>query len=252
MKTAYRKKSGVVILLDALGASGFSDAQIRDFLAARSTVNSMLSELATFKPSKTPKLCEPKIFTFGDTIAITIELRSKKYKKSHLYLVSWLLRRYIYRSLEHGILFRGAFSLGNYFADPDSNTVMGPAVSDAAAWYEKADWAGVMSTPYTKNMLDYEFMWADGNVHPGGYFLEYPVPLKGGRSIDLYTLDWPSAFFDKDLRPSSSKSADHYFLELLKPMRVPYGTESKFENTRAYWNFSAALQREKRRNSDGA
>jgi hypothetical protein len=46
---------------------------------------------------------------------------------------SILLRRFQVDSLLHGILFRGSISVGRFHVDDESNTVMGPAVTDAAA-----------------------------------------------------------------------------------------------------------------------
>lgn len=68
-----KRKYGAVILLDALGASEYSDEKIKEFLSARAEINSLMSELANAFPGA-GNFKSPSIFTFGDTIIITIEL----------------------------------------------------------------------------------------------------------------------------------------------------------------------------------
>jgi hypothetical protein len=66
-----KKKFGLVLLLDALGASHFIPEKIREFLSARSEINSIIKSLAK-QPLVGGKIA-PNIFTFGDTIIVTIE-----------------------------------------------------------------------------------------------------------------------------------------------------------------------------------
>jgi hypothetical protein len=51
------------------------------------------------------------------------------------------------------ILFRGAVSIGQlYKVDPGvENTVVGPGVSDAAAWHDRADWIGILATRFIRS-----------------------------------------------------------------------------------------------------
>ena len=110
-----KRKYGVVILLDALGASRYTEEQIKQFLSSRSEINSIIKNLSTKIPMKSgdSPLSPPTIYTFGDTLIITVQLRSKKYIGSHIYFITLLMRRYLFHSLQNGILFRGAFSIGN-------------------------------------------------------------------------------------------------------------------------------------------
>ena len=111
-----KRKYCAVVLLDAFGASKYSDKKIKVFLSARAEINSIISSLSKKFP-KEIRFNSPNIFTFGDTIIITIELRSKKYIRLHLFGVILLMRRYLFHSLEKGIIFRGAFSIDYYIED---------------------------------------------------------------------------------------------------------------------------------------
>ena len=252
-----RKKYGIVILLDALGASDYSESQIKQFLSARHEINKSVKYISSKEFTKPfgdiGKFHEPEIFTFGDTVIITIQLNSKKYRYEHIFLFSILIRRYIFHSMEAGILFRGSFSIGDYIADSKSNTVMGEAVSDAAAWYEQSEWMGVSSTPKTNSVLEYLISDSSGddtlkNLQSGNfrYIHPYDVPLKNEKSLKLYTVNWPSAFHDEELlEHTNAKNAEHYFLEILQNFTVPKGTELKYLNIKKYFNYITKLKANK-------
>jgi len=148
----------LVAILDALGAAAYPDAKIREFLAARSQINSDVRSFAKGIPDETYRL--PEIFTFGDTVILASRFSKDEDPSPHMGITIMALRRYLYYSMKKGILFRGAFSIGEYIADSQSNTVMGEAVSDAASWYQESEWVGVCSTPKAKisvNHLEHAF-----------------------------------------------------------------------------------------------
>lgn len=242
-----KKKYGIVVLLDALGASAYSEKQIREFLSARREINGLFKEYTT-KEFLAPmgdigKFHEPEIFTFGDTVIITVPLRSNKYVSDHLWVFSMIMKRYLFHSMVNGILFRGSFSIGNYIADSDSNTVMGEAVSDAAAWYETSEWVGLSSTPKTNIAIEYHLSqsWRSGNTEyfrsgQFGWFDYVAVPQKGGKNIELYIINWARAFFDPDLLGDADyQDASQYYLKVMSGFSVPRGTELKYENTHKYF-----------------
>lgn len=228
--TAPNKRFGIVAILDALGASTFSDEKIEKFLSARSELNKILDDQAR-NLNKDNNNEMPNTYTFGDTLIIVQELRNEDEIELHILAFFILLQNYLYYSLEEGILFRGAFSIGSYIEDTDSNTVMGEAISDAASWYEKSDWMGLSSTPRTNNYLEYYFK-IDVLKNDPMFINYYPVPMKDGRAIELYTISWAGRFFHNIAEiPDPRKK----FIGLLKEIPVPLGTESKFENIKNYF-----------------
>lgn len=235
MRSSLRRKYGVVAVLDALGAANYSDPQIKEFLSARAEVNLIIKDLAKDVP-KAGSFHQPSIFTFGDTIIITNELRSKKYMRAHLTVFLLLLRRYLFHSLLEGILFRGAFSVDQYFEDPGSSTVLGAAVADAASWYARSEWMGVSSTPKTNTVLDYHFHEGGSVLQKGEYVAKYDVPLNDGSTFGLYAISWPGLFFDPEILEENKKQdAEKWFFETLKDIPIPKGTEAKYENTKAFF-----------------
>ena len=232
-----KRKYGVVVLLDALGASEYSDEKIKEFLSARAEINSIINNLAK-ELTVEAKFPSPNIFTFGDTIIITIKLRNNKYISSDIMGVILLMRRYLFHFLDKGILFRGSFSIDFYIEDSDSNTVMGPAVTDAASWYQKSEWMGLSCTPKTNSVLEYHFSDQKGYIDNIEYTHKYDVPLKDGKKFNLYTISWPAVFHDKDILKESKKDNPRkWFLETLKDLPVPNGAEIKYENTKEYFTF---------------
>lgn len=229
-----KRKYGAVIILDALGASHYSDEQIKEFLSARTEINTIIGNLANKLTGK-GVFASPSIFTFGDTIILTIELRSKKYIENHITGIILLMRRYLFHSLLNKILFRGAFSIGNYMEDSESNTVMGEAVTDAASWYDKFEWMGLSCTPKTNNVLEYHCPYADNDIH---FIHKYDVPLKDGKTFNLHTISWPAVFHDKHiLKIGEKENPRKWFLEILKDFHVPLGAETKIENTKEYFTY---------------
>src|SRR5881628_2187217 len=86
-------------------------------------------------------------FTFNDTVLIILRTGAKEPTLRNISSFFTILRKFFVDSLAHQILFRGAISIGTYYVNDDTNIVMGQAVTDAAAWYDKADWIGVHATP---------------------------------------------------------------------------------------------------------
>ena len=236
MAKGLRRKYGVVAVLDALGAANYSDAQIRRFLSVRTDVNSTITYLAQDIPKGGPPF-QPRIFTFGDTIIITLELRSKKYMRAHLTVFLMLLRRYLFHSFLGGVLFRGAFSIDYYFEDAGTNTVLGSAVADAASWYNRSNWVGVSSTPKTKSVLEYFYYDGRGFLEDSRHIVKYQVPMTDGTTFLLYSISWPGAFFTKEfMRHAKQEASEKWFLDLLRDLPMPAGTEIKYENTRAFFS----------------
>jgi len=238
---------GLVVLLDALGASNFGDDEIRKFLELRAEVNRIVEGTAKHTPEDmtwgTGKLNAPKIFTFGDTVIMAFELNSKITHLAHLSLISILLNRFLFLTFVGGVMFRGSFSIGKYIADDKTNTVMGEAVSDAASWYEKSNWMGLHATPKTVNILesmvtmdDFDPIDPKVNREKIAYFHRYNVPIKNKLVLDSYVVAWPLLFHSKDnLKNAGYINPKKYFMDILARYDIPLGTEEKYINTAAYF-----------------
>ena len=100
---------------------------------------------------------------------------------------------------------------------------MGQAVSDAAAWHDKADWIGIHATPKATLMIK-----ASGDYMPR-LMWDYSVPLKDGKVVQVLAVNWPHSFLISPNRSPEEATGD--FLDLFCTYHIPFGTERKYYNT---------------------
>jgi hypothetical protein len=224
-----RHRHGIVAILDALGASNYTDAEIKRFMQSRRIVLGLLNEKAEFV---TGKLDVRMIttFTFNDTVLIILKSKSRTPNVNEIKAFFLILRNFLVSSLANNILFRGSISIGSFYVSEQSNTVMGQAITDAAAWYDKPDWIGVIATPLASIRIQ-------NVVEKGGkdwdyLMVDYEVPLKNGEKRVLKAVNWPRVFYVNSLTPCKKNELPREkVLELLGKHNVPFGTENKFFNS---------------------
>ena len=157
MGREYKAEFGFVVLLDFLGVRNYNIEQVKTFLHERDTVIKSMGDVRfdyTLRGEQysVPCFTTPRILTFADNIVFALEVEETLEIRHFLWVGQWLTKLVDYY-LQHGHLLRGAVAIGEYVADQGS-TILGPAVSDAADWYEEADWVGVMATPSATSKLE--------------------------------------------------------------------------------------------------
>lgn len=230
------QKQGLIAILDALGAATYNDREIDQFLKSRELVLGLLRRKVNAKEVRGDiDASHVTTFTFNDTVLIVYQTTVAPILNDveHFCL---LLRKFQVDSLAQGILFRGAVSIGHFYVDDASNTVMGSAVTDAAAWYDSADWVGIHATPHASLVV--ESLLPRGSNKIDHLLVEYPIPLKDNRVVTLKALNWPKAFVVKGLRPvDDGEDPRAKCLALLTNHRVPKGTESKHFNSLKFFDY---------------
>ncbi len=153
-------QTGVVTFLDVLGWRGIYQRQ-DDPLGTLTALVTHLRGLADG--------CDTEIRSISDTIAVftRVEREGTQQAIEHHGL---LCASAICGSIEDLIPVRGATSFGEFELGQDM--FVGPAVDEAAGWYEQGDWIGVHLTP----SADFVFK-SDGSK----YWVRYQAPLKTGR-----------------------------------------------------------------------
>ena len=229
----------MIVLLDALGirTSTIEECErfstVRDAMVneAERTVNENIEKA---KPI-IPNLCSANFITFGDTLVIEWEILEGDDLAAYILSLGSWVSSFVIAGLKNKILWRGAMSCGEYIWS--NSSILGPAVADAASWYEMADWFGVVATPacgHTISLISETFRcrFKDSNSPISGLsFVEYKVPMKDGREIDLWSVGWPGA-----LLLTQAEGRKKLF-ELLKAFHVPPGTESKYHNSIKYFDW---------------
>lgn len=219
---------GFVAILDALGAKNYSALEAEQFLKSRDEFIPFISSIAEQQIKIDPN--DFQRFIFNDTVILT-------YVRGRTFQDAWafchVLRVFQTIFLQRQIFFRGAFGVGDFYKlDPASNTVMGPAVSDAATWYERADWIGIHATPYTtiflKSLLQRENQTLDYVL------LDYEVPFKDRGRMRLKAINWPKGvYLNQGKDRDKAKAA---VLSFLAKGPLPIGSESKYFNALEFYD----------------
>jgi len=240
--------TGLIAILDALGAKQFSETESYQFLESRDLVLNKLSERAEAGQIDKKRL---KMFTFNDTVVIVFLAKHHEVTLRDVTQFSQRLRAFLMHSLQNRILFRGALSVGEFYrVDNHTNTVMGPAVSDAAAWFEQSDWMGVHATPHTSMFIQSLLQRASAVQEHDNLLIDYKVPLKGRSPLTLKVINWPKAFYVKGLRPDGGQ-ARAMLLSFLSRYQTPVGTEMKYFNTVSFFDHVEAAQELEKRFGHG-
>lgn len=240
-----KSKYGFVALLDALGTRTSNlercDEYLRNLKIIEDDITSSLSVRTKRHSIGTKLLDKLSINFFGDTILITCEIDNRDEELVYFETMAFILKLFICKSLTLGLLFRGSLSLGEYIDGHDINkstVVLGPAISDAAYWYEQLDMVGIVLTPVTTIAIQHLLLVKNGTVVTGecknGWWADLhkgPTPTKQGVQ-DLVTLNWPEC---ADLYYKPGQSAE-WIYGILRNLQIPWGTEGKYRNTEAYYN----------------
>jgi len=241
MKTSITKTKhrGIVVILDALGAAAFDDASIDKFLKARAHAMKRLDARLKQMKGRNWKRQQFSFFTFNDTVIMALQADGRDISDQQINYFFRLVREFFIEVLFFGILFRGACATGSFLVDAVNNTILGEAVSDAAAWYDKAEWIGLITTPRTSLHLK-----ARREAFPKRTFLclDYDVPMKDGRAVHLKALNWRTVLthqpFKKRLAGQSEKG---WFLNCLASHQIPFSIEAKYANSLAFFDICGAV-----------
>lgn len=166
---------------------------------------------------------------------IVLESRGDRPSRDEIQAFAIVLRKLLVDSLRRKIMFRGSFAIGQFYEDSTTNTILGKAVTDAAAWYDKADWIGILATPRTTVYLD--LLKEKDRKKWSHLMVRYEVPLSGNSRQSLWTINWPKVFWVNAITPCvDGEKPRESFLNFLSHFTVPKGTESKHFNAIAFFD----------------
>lgn len=265
---------GIVLILDALGAKSLTLEGAREFLKLRDELaidlpfvqNTMLKALSKAIDTSDDEMITSNdalyfleqskhdVITFGDSFIYLFECDPKWIRHAFSLMAHWCSLLFS-TAIRSKVFFRGALAVGNYlYGGHKSNTVLGPAVADAAAWCELADWIGIVVTPSSGYYLE-QTATSPNNLRTHTQFhffkqqlyVKYQVPLRSGHRENLWTLPW----FSSD-KPDSIKQN---LAATFAGISMPKGTETKYGNTWEYadWILKKSLEWEQQgqRQEDG-
>ncbi len=237
-------KKGIVALLDALGLRTATIETAEAYLLSVEKIKTNIQDsLKTTlverelkdKPALRKMFADLKPRFFGDSILFTYEITDEGLFNDYFLRIAFVLNMLMREAVDIGILFRGAVSIGKYIETED--IVLGPAIVDAASWYNKMELFGIITTPaglnYVKatyaNLLDEKFSESEPT---GSLFRLWGVPMKGDRVLNTYIFDWPSTIF------YFTKGDIHamlgWYYDRIRNLNVPEADERKYANTEAF------------------
>lgn len=244
---SLKPKFGIVALMDALGARTMSIQSSEEYLESITFLKGKIQSIyqialeASSDPSALDTLAELKPRFFGDSILMTYQVQDEELLIDYLRKLVATLNCFVPIAIERGILFRGAISIGCYLEK--QNVALGPAVTDAANWYEKADFIGIIATPSASHHIKAAFTKKFDpdalDCPPGRFLVTYDVPLSDGETLGTYALNWPDAA-SVIYGAMSEQPLLPWFYDRIKNFSVPPGTETKYANTEAFIKNSLA------------
>ncbi len=194
--------TGVVLLLDGLGTKGVWQRHsplraVAQWEAMHSYARSVVKSL--FDAAEWRYRLKWSFFVFSDTIIACAQPRQgADFVVDPVYAAlldaAGTASTLIASGLRIGLKLRGALALGDFVKG--KSIVVGPAIDDAATWYEEAQWVGCMLTPNTNDFLDryYRGLRAWSVEHHHKRFVawtKWKVPLKDENHLDTYAVNWP-------------------------------------------------------------
>lgn len=166
------KKFGAVAVLDALGTKGRWKQE-----SATKIINKWEELITAYKkaikkPSK--KGYKMSIHAFSDTVIITFTDTSPY---ELMLAASEEVTSFVLFALGRRVFFRGCLSVGNVYTG--SQIVIGPAIDEAAQYYEMVNWIGVTFSPSANKIIKKpSFQKFAKSRNYDNYFVKHDIPMK--------------------------------------------------------------------------
>lgn len=178
-KITYSKKYGAICILDALGTKGVWKQRNPESVIENweNYVNAVERNLKISNNQ-----INYNIYAFSDTLIITCS-GNLPIEKILLDLGINITVAISY-GLPYGIFLRGCISIGDFYES--QKMILGPAIDEAAQYYEIANWIGVHLAPSAFSAMDRLIPITD-NLLVNHYKL-YPTPLKNGGILNTYVI----------------------------------------------------------------
>lgn len=163
---------------------------------------------------------------FSDTFLFLFRLEEENFKCSFDYMM-YLSKSFFHKMTLKRQSLRGAFTLGELYAEPKNNIFLGQALIEAHDYAENQDWLGFVLTPTIIERLkklscnSYE-----------RYFVQYKVPYKENKSRNLFALRLDK--FNSGVNPRNSRSYDLWPILSIMERNAPKKAWVKYENTKTF------------------
>ncbi len=251
-----QRSYGAICLMDALGSKNILDKdEIRSIIKERIDVKWFVDF------SKKYKILSKNVLTlfFSDTVLFVYPVHDKKIARICDF-ISYICF-FFSEALSKDILYRGAISVGEFYMSKgpqiDDAVIVGPAINDAATYYEQSNWVGISLTPSAFYLFHNYVV-----LHPNeDFILEYDVPLKNvantTSSLKTYAINWPKEYITGQLKEDekgyidlvpfeeSVKICTEQLYNLFGKKPIPLEAMTKYKNTLEFFEYCIEREKEK-------
>ncbi|MFT3911445.1 MAG: hypothetical protein QM737_18625 [Ferruginibacter sp.] len=238
-------KQGVICILDILGTKGiWTEESVEQYFKIISEIekNNLNPAKEHFLKIKNDMPIELDFISFSDTLVVTLTKTITEEKKDQNFFkvvidgftltILGIFQTYFADSL----FLRGAISYGQI--EKRGSHFVGPAVDDAAEYFELQDMIGICLTPKATIAMDYAIGWNKKVMSKeiGSNVIKYKTPLKNKMEADLYQINWPKPFHDL-YKHDNEITPENILSNFMSKRNIPPIALSKFTNTFNFYNY---------------
>ena len=223
-------KNGIIAILDALGIKGMWAREDPETVVKKwDYIIDDFKEFKNLNNEDVKSTGKSKVVSFSDTVIITYvgdeddELQLLNDMGLHLSLP-------FCNALLNGIFFRGIINKGKF--KQTNRMIIGPAVDEAMAWYDRHDWIGIALAPSASFMLD-AFENERGKIR---WFTHYDVPFKNGIDKNTWVLAWPKFLKDTYELQQTKQNPKSALLNAFHKYPIGPDSISKYKNTVEFYD----------------
>jgi hypothetical protein len=243
------RSTGLVAIVDALGTADYSHDHANQYLV---NLEQLLNEITRFAEDKAKGFLEQfrevklQRLVFQDSVILFYESKNEQPTVGEIVWFGHVLRTFEGGALGRNLLFRGAFAWGEFYVaakHTNIDAILGPAVRDAARWYDRADWIGIHATPRTSIIVQ-SLLDAQINEKEIDFVLaNYEVPMKPAPNasaktsfqMKLRAVNWPKNLHLR-FRDLNARHIRGFVQQHLTAHEFPSGTEQKHFNALAFFD----------------
>lgn len=215
---------GIVVMLDALGMRDIWKSKDPETVLR---LYKLLTDVAEKKIVEDGRKygIEFEIRVFSDTVLIT---GTCGYMEPLLLETPPIINTFTLLGMVMGFYFRGCIGIGEYF--PSEKLVIGPAISEAAEFYDKMEMVGVFVNPSLQNILIEKMSNNDEfKKYLNIYYTEYDVPLDGDTKRKWLMKHFPNTDISAIGIPSEKLGATT-LLDFVKRKITQFKDDPKIKN----------------------
>lgn len=219
---------GAIAVLDVLGIKGIWERESLNEIVRKwkGLVNDFNEIEAAIKNDQNNDIITHIQF-FSDTVIVTYE------GKDPVDLISYMSLHLTYpfcHSILQKIFLRGSISVGKFLRT--ESLIVGPALDEAANYYEYHNWMGMTLAPSARTLLDETFK----NYRRSGWYEKYNVPTKNGFDENVWSLNWPSNMKGVMSFIPDSREARPALREVLSNPPNGENIKAKYDNTLKFFD----------------